>query len=302
MLNRTGEVSGGSMAGAVPTLPRLFLGQALKRLREESGKKVDEVAAVISMDRSRLARLFDGKGAFTPDELETLVTYLGATAKQKRELLRLGTEARKRATKRPYTDLLPGAYERLADLETMATEIWRYERGVIPALLQIPEYVEAQMLTGDGIFWPASWEERRNRITFRLERQKLVMEAEPDKTLRLIVSDSALRTQIGGPEIMTRQLDHILQLIDERPNLTFQVISATEPQNPARSGDFLLLHFGELLSPVAFLPVVYGPSTYFNQPEDTGVLMRLFGRLEGLALSPDESRKVVADLVKGQQR
>lgn len=290
------------MAGAVPTLPRLFLGQALKRLREESGKKVDEVAAVIGKDRSRLARLFDGKGKFTPEELETLIDFLGATTKQKRELLRLGIEARKRATKRPYTDLLPGAYERLADLETMATEIWRYERGDIPALLQIPEYVEAQMLAADGIYWQPSWEERRNRITFRLERQKLVMEAETPKTLRFIVTDDVLRTPVGGPEIMRRQLEHILQLIDERPNLTFQVISATEPQNPARSGSLFLLHFGELLSPVAFLPVVYGPSTYFNQPEDIGVLMRLFGRLEGLALSPDDSRKVVADLVKGQPR
>jgi hypothetical protein len=232
--------------------------------------------------------------------LTTLLEFLNATPKQKRELLKLGTEARNRATKRPYTDLLPGAYERLADLESMATEIWRYERGVVPGLLQIPEYMEAQMIAADGVWWQSSWEERRNRITFRIERQKLVMEAEPTKTLRFIITDDALRTPIGGPEIMARQHEHILRLIEERPNLTVQIISATEPQNPARSGDLFLLHFGELLSPVAFLPVVYGPSTYFNEPEDTSVFMRVFGRLEGLAMSPDESRKVVEDLVKGQ--
>src|SRR5919198_1204602 len=102
------------MAGSIQTLPRLFLGQALKRLRDNSG-------------------------------------------------LKLGTEARTRATKRPYTDLLPGAYERLADLESMATEMWRYERSTVPALLQIPEYIEAQMIAADGIYWQSSWEERRNR-------------------------------------------------------------------------------------------------------------------------------------------
>jgi hypothetical protein len=286
----------------VRTIPRLFLGQALRRLREESGRKVDEAAAVIGKDRSRLAKVFDGMGTVTAEELATLLDFLGATPKQKHQLLNLGAEARKRATKRPYTDLLPGSYERFTDLETMATEIWRYERGVIPALLQIPEYIEAQMLAGDGIFWQSSWEERRNRITFRLERQKLVMEADSAKTLRFITTDEVLRTPIGGPEIMRRQLEHILRLIDDRPNLTFQVISATEPQNPAREGDLILLHFGELLSPVAFLPVVYGPSTYFSEPEDIGVLMRVFGRLEGLAMSPGESRKVVADLVKGQEQ
>jgi hypothetical protein len=184
----------------------------------------------------------------------------------------------------------------------MATELWRYERGSIPALLQIPEYIEAQMLSADGVWWQSSWEERRNRITFRLERQKLVLEADPTKTLRIITTDDVLRTPVGGPGIMRRQLEHILRLIDEHPNLTFQVLSATEPQNPAREGDLILLHFGDLLSPVAFLPVLYGPSTYFNEPGDTSVLMRVFGRLEGLAMSPTESRRVVADLVKGQPR
>jgi transcriptional regulator with XRE-family HTH domain len=290
------------VAGSIQTLPRLFLGQALKRLRDNSNLKLDDVAATIGKDRSRLAKLFDGKGTLTIEDLTTLLEVLGATTKQKRELLTLGTEARKRATKRPYTDLLPGAYERLADLESMATEIWRYERGDIPALLQIPEYMEAQMIIADGVWWQSSWEERRNRITFRIERQKLVMDAEPTKTLRFVITDDALRTPIGGPEIMRRQLEHILHLIDERPNLTVQVITATEPQNPARSGDLFLLHFGDLLPPVAFLPVVYGPSTYFNQPEDTSVFMRVFGRLEGLAMSPTESRKVVEDLVKGQPR
>jgi hypothetical protein len=158
------------------------------------------------------------------------------------------------------------------------------------------------MLNADGIFWQSSWEERRNRITFRLERQKLVMEADQPKTLRFIITDDTLRTPVGGPKIMSRQLHHILQLIDERPEITVQIISATEPQNPTRSGGLILLHFGELVRPVGFLPVIYGPSTYFSEPEDIGVLMRVFGRLEGLALSPDKSRRVIADLVEGQRQ
>ncbi|MGH7869254.1 MAG: DUF5753 domain-containing protein, partial [Candidatus Dormibacteraceae bacterium] len=249
---------------------------------------------------SRLAKLFDGKGTLTAEELARLLDFLGATTKQKRELLALGIEARKRATRRPYTDLLPGAYERFTDLESMAVEVWRYERGVLPVLLQTPEYIESRMTAGDGIWWQSSWEERRNRITFRLERQKLVIEAKPSKTIRFIITDDALHTLVGGHEIMKRQLQHLLKIINEHPNVTLQVLSATHPDNPAQTGGLILLHFGELLRPVGFLPVVYGPSTYFNEPEDTGPLMRAFGKLEGLALAPDESRKVIADLVKGQ--
>ena len=59
------------MAAGVPTIPRLFLGQALRRLRDQSGLKLDDVAASIGKDRSRLAKLFDGKGSITADELWT---------------------------------------------------------------------------------------------------------------------------------------------------------------------------------------------------------------------------------------
>ena len=57
---------------------------------------------------------------------------------------------------------------------------------------------------------------------------------------------------------------------------------------PRQSSGLILLHFGELLRPVGFLPVVYGPSTYFNEPADTGRLSRAFGKIEGLALGQDE--------------
>src|SRR5689334_5340839 len=47
---QTGEFRRFSVAGSVPTLPRLFLGQALKRLRDDSGLKLDDVAASIGKD------------------------------------------------------------------------------------------------------------------------------------------------------------------------------------------------------------------------------------------------------------
>src|SRR5690242_8541352 len=131
------------MAAGVLTVPRLFLGEALKRLRRESGKTLDETASAIGKSRARLINVLEGKGTLTAEELDNLLTFLDTTPKQKAELLKLGTEARKRPTRRPYTDLLPSPYERIADLQSMATEICWYERGVIPGLLQIPEYFEA---------------------------------------------------------------------------------------------------------------------------------------------------------------
>lgn len=283
------------MPEAVPTVPRLFLGERLKQLRAASGHTMDELAAALGKDRARLSRVFEGKGTLSVEELGQLLDVLGTPAPLRRDLLELGAEARKRPSRRPYTDLLPRGYERLADLESMATKIWCYEPGIIPGLIQIPEYIEALMTDGDGIWWEPSWEERRNRINFRLERQKLTMEAKPEKPLHFIITDTALRTEVGGPDTMRRQMTHLLHVIDHRPNTTIQLLAATAPHNPAPAGGLIVLHLGQALRPVGHIPAMYGPGTYFDDPVDTGRLSRAFGRLEALASSPSESRAMIAD-------
>lgn len=285
------------MPEALPTIPRLFLGEALKRLRAESGRRIDDVAASIGKSRGRLINVFEGKGTLSTDELSQVLDFLGARPEQKRELLVLGAEARKRGARRPYTDLLPRSYERLADLETMATEIWNYEPGIIPGLVQIPEYIEALMTDADGIWWDSSKEERRNRISFRLERQRLIVDSKPPKALHFVITDTALRTQVGGPGVMRRQLEHLLHIMETRENTTVQVMSATTSHNPALGGGLAMLHFGAALRPVGFVSVAYGPSTYFDEPIDTDRMTRAFRRLaDDLAATPDSSRSMIAYL------
>jgi transcriptional regulator with XRE-family HTH domain len=281
----------------VPTVPRRFLGDAIRRLRLDSGKTLDEAAGVIGKSRVQLIRVIDGKGTISAQELAALLDFLGADPVEKRELLALGVEARKRSTRRAYTDLLPNGFLRIADLEAMAVEIWNYTRGVIPAPLQTSAYVEAQMAIGDGIWWDPSWEERRNRIDFRLARQRQIMAAEPAKTMRFVISAEALRTEVGNPEVMVEQLTYLVKIIDENPNISIQVIPSTAANNPAPEGGLILLHFREPLRPVGFIPVAYGPSTYLDEPADTHRLSRAFRRLQGLALDAETSRDlIVADL------
>jgi transcriptional regulator with XRE-family HTH domain len=289
------------MAAGVLTVSRLFLGEALKRLRAESKKTLDETAAVIGKSRTRLINVLDGKGTLTADELSRLLDFLGAKPLQKIGLLALGAEARKRPTRRPYTDLLPSSYERITDLQSMASEIHWYERGVIPGLLQIPEYFEAIAADTEGIWWEGSREARRNRLTFQLERQRVILDANPPKAMSFVITDDALRTEVGGAETMARQLRHLLSLTDELPNITIQVLSSTVPHNPVPSAGLILLRLGPQLHPVGFLPVAYGPSTYLDDPEDTARVIRAFTRVRELALSPEASRAAISALVSAER-
>ncbi|HET9141134.1 helix-turn-helix transcriptional regulator [Actinophytocola sp.] len=285
------------MAAGVLTVSRLFLGEALKRLRAESKKTLDETAAAIGKSRARLINVLDGKGTLTAEELSRLLDFLGASPADKTGLLALGAEARQRPTRRPYTDLRPSSYERITDLQAMAAEIDWYERGVIPGLLQTPEYFEAIAADADGILWESSRVERENRRTFQVERQRIILTAQPAKTMRFVITDDALRTEVGDGPTMARQLTHLLSTLEQFPNITIRVLSSTVSHNPAPSAGLIMVRLGPQLRPVAFLPVAYGPSTYLDEPTDTARLSRAFQRIYDLAASPGESRSIIADLV-----
>ncbi len=278
------------MGEAVPTLPRLFLGEALRQLREDSGRSLDAAAAHIGKNRQRLIRLLDGKATLTRDELEKLITFLGAGKQLRRELAALGEEARKKPNDEPYTDLGPGAYRRVAYLEAMATTVRSYEKGIFPALVQSPAYVEALMELSHGIWWDeAADQERLDRAAIRLERQRRVFESKKDKEVHLLFTDDAFDAVVGSSEVMREQVTHVLSMVDAQPRLTVQVVPAAVRNNPAQHGGLTLFGFGEVLRTIGSLPVVYGPATYFDKEPDTRCLERAFAKLCELALSRSET-------------
>lgn len=279
------------MPGAVQTLPRRLLGGELKRLRGKAGLSAAEAAAAIAKDQSRLSRVEDGRSNLTADELSVLLDLFGVTKAERKRLLTMGVEARKRQPKqRAYVDTLPGSFRRISNLEAEASHIFSYEKGIFPGLLQCDVYAEAVMAAGDGVWWESSYQERVDRVSFRLDRQRRVFEAEPAKQLEFIITDDALRTEFGGPRVLPRQLAHVLELLDKYPNLSIRLLSATAPDSPAPYGGFALLRFPEPAKPVGFMSVVYGPSPYLDERADTEALGRVFARLRELASDKAESR------------
>jgi transcriptional regulator with XRE-family HTH domain len=279
------------VAEAVQTIPRVFLGEALKQLRADSGKTLDDAAKAAGKDRARLIKVLEGKATLTADELDALVAFLKASPTRRKEIMALGVEARKKPTGSPYMDLVEGSYRRIAWLEAMASDIWVYEKGIYPYLIQSEEYINALMLATEGIWWDEKNEDLANRVAFRTERQRLVFEPAEPKRIEILLTDDALIAEVGSPGIMRRQKMHVLAVMDEYPNVTVRIVPTRAGGNPAQHGGLSMLRFGEALRPVGFLPVVYGPSTYFDKVTDTERILRAFNKLRELALSPEETRR-----------
>jgi transcriptional regulator with XRE-family HTH domain len=276
------------------TFERRQLGLTLRRLREQAGASQQAAAGRIGKARTQIVELEDGRATVTPDDLAKLLDFYEVTGDDRETALELGALARARQKKRAYTDLLPGSFQRFADLEENATEINCYEFGIIPGLLQSVGYVRATIDDGDGIWWEPSNAELQERIAFRLDRQAKTLES--DKKLHFVITEDAVCGAVGTPEVMRDQRRHILKLLESNKNLTVQVLRTETYGNPARGAGLTVLHFGEKGTPVGFSTVVFGPSTYFDQEPDTTALLRGFRRVRELALGPEDSVRFIEEV------
>ncbi|GLZ41182.1 helix-turn-helix transcriptional regulator [Actinokineospora sp. NBRC 105648] len=288
------------MGKGVATMPRVFLGEALRQLRADSGHSLEVVAAHIGKSRQRVMTLLEGRATLTAEELTSVATFLGAGGERLRELEALGAEARKPPTGDPYTDLGPESWRRVAYLEAKATTIQSYENGVFPALIQSADYAEALIKATEGIWQdPLDDHVRTNRAAFRLSRQSHVYESAEHKTVRLFFTEDTFNAPVGTRRVMWTQCLHMLDLANRFAHLEVRIVPTPTWDNPAQNGALALFGFGELIRPIGFLPVLYGPSTYLDTPEDTARMARAFDRLSNLALPQDESLAMIAARLEG---
>ncbi|MEW2068907.1 DUF5753 domain-containing protein [Streptomyces sp. NPDC007346] len=117
--------------------------------------------------------------------------------------------------------LLQGFPEYVA-LEGRAAEIRLFEVGVIPGLLQTPEYaqaVEAAAVDRRAI----TRQQADERVSFLMERQAALVRPVPP-VLITVLDESCIRRPIGGPKVMAAQLQHLIDLT-EQPDTTIQIAS-----------------------------------------------------------------------------
>lgn len=285
------------MGDAHQTVERMQLGLALQGLRLRSDKSQQEAGAAIGKAHARISQVENGKGALKHDNLLTLLDLYGATVEERETVLAVGLEARRRRPRRAYTDALPDASRRLADLQASATEIRYYEFALIPGLLQAPDYVRALIQLGSGVWWESSSGEVETRVAFRLEQQRRVLAADSTKKLTFIFTEDALRNVVDGVSVMQGQILHVLQLIERHPGLSVQLLRSGTVGNPALGGSLIVLDF--VAAPrISYLPTLYGPATFYDQRADTDTMATAFERVRELALSPSESRTLLIENLK----
>ncbi len=263
---------------------RASLGIRLRDIRRDAGLSGTELAQLSGWLSSKVSKIEHGKQ--TPseedlrvwcehcralDELPDLIAAVRSIETQFaewRRIMRSGTRRRQQAS--------AAAYER--------ARLFRiYEPAVIPGLLQTREYAVAVLLTFiDFVRVP---EDAQEGAAARLERQRVLTHG--DRRFHMVLGEQALHTNVGGAEVMTGQLEHLLAVL-KLPRLRLGIIPMDAPYRvPLNTGfwilDDALVQFD-----------TYSAELSLITPDEIALYGRAFERLAALAVYGAEAREIIA--------
>ncbi|MFF3542300.1 Scr1 family TA system antitoxin-like transcriptional regulator [Streptomyces platensis] len=135
-----------------------------------------------------------------------------------------GLEGTPDSFEREYREIRHGSllegFPEYVEHEGRAVEIRLYEVGVIPGLLQTPEY--AATLEADAVRREAITPEQAEERVELVSRRQATLARTPSPLILAVLDESCIRRPMGDPAIMDAQFERLLKFA-ERPNTVLQV-------------------------------------------------------------------------------
>ncbi|MGW3560207.1 helix-turn-helix domain-containing protein [Streptomyces sp. NPDC000963] len=258
--------------------PLDYYGAELRRLREAAGLNQSQLGDVVYCTGSLIGQIETAKKVPTRRFSEQLDAAL-MTGGTFTRLVGLVLKSQ-----------LPTWFQPYADLEARATYIYSFQAGVVDGLLQTPEYArEVLRALSEG-------EDLDAKVAARIERQR-VLERETPPLCWVVMTESVLRQEVGGREVMRAQLAHLLRM-QEREWVKIQILPFAVGAHAGMPGSFNLLRFDDDPDIVYTEDFVQGHMTANPSAVREGFLR--YDHLRAAALSVEESAQLIARIMEEQ--
>jgi transcriptional regulator with XRE-family HTH domain len=274
-----------------PTVRRRRLGSELRHLREAQSIKLEEVADKLGLAASTLSRIETGKAPTRTAYLSAMLDLYGVVDRAQRQTLTdMAREGHRKGWWTVWDDVLPTGFSVYVGLEAEAASLRVYESQVIHGLLQTEEYARAVMTAVRRRRTP---DEIERLVSLRMQRQEVLMRPDPLQ-LWIILDEAVIRRPIGSPEVMERQINHLVTA-SGWPNVTLQVLAFSSGVHPALNGPFAIIEFPERFDPdVVYSEGVGGQAYLEERDKEVRTRIEAFDLLRAAALPPAESVDLVS--------
>ncbi|MEV7835317.1 helix-turn-helix transcriptional regulator [Streptomyces subrutilus] len=178
--------------------------------------------------------------------------------------------------------------------EGRAVELRLFEIGIIPGLLQTPDY--ARVLADSAVVRGAITPEQADeRVAFLMRRQEALARAQPPMMF-VIMDESCIRRPVGGPRVMDAQLERLVEFA-RLPSTILQVAPFAIGERRTFNLPVNLL----TLSDRSVIGYAESQAQGHLDRESTSVLPMLtaYHQLQGEALAPAASVTMIEEVRKG---
>lgn len=280
-----------TMRNTAPSVRARQLGAELRRSRTTTGLAADQVAKRLGFSPSKVSRIEFGRRGAKVEDVAAMLALCGVTGQSRAELLELSQEVASGARGWWQRREMSANQRTLIELESTATRIVNFENFLIPGLLQTGEYSRA-VLRDAGMH---SEDRIQDLMVTRLARHAVLRKERPPHLVALI-HEVALRQNIGGPDVMRRQLDYILELIGRRAAMTVRVIPMNARTNPGVLGPMVWIDSADH-SPVIYLETRTS-NLFLEDRPDIDVHTQALRAVSAAALDERESAMLIAAIMR----
>jgi transcriptional regulator with XRE-family HTH domain len=268
---------------------KLQLGNELRRLRETAGRTPAEAARALDCVPAKVSRIELGQSGVSLGDLRLLLDFYGADAEQVDWLVELSRDNRKRNRWTGHRSVFPEWFRAFVDLERDAEDIRIVEHEVVPGLLQTEAYMRVLF---DATSPFGAHADVEALVRSRMERQD-VLDRVDGPTISIVISESCVRRMVGGPEVMSEQLDHLVKLASRRRvqlqlwPFDGEIVSALVPQA------FVLLRIpaARAAQPFTFAYCEdLEDARYIDDEQAVRVYEAQWGAMQAAALGPADTR------------
>ncbi|MBQ0864052.1 helix-turn-helix domain-containing protein [Streptomyces smyrnaeus] len=263
-------------SAGVPT----FYGKELRWKREQAGLTQQQLVEGSFYGYSHLSEIERGERRMPPD----LAAHVDDVLKTDGFFSRRCEDVRN-ARRRGHA----WYFEKVLEVEKGAESIEEWSPTLFPGLLQTEAYARAVVQATHPM---ASDEEVAVKVGARVERAQLF---EKDGTKPLywaVLSEALLHQTILPPHEMADQLEHILELVEQRLVVP-QVMPPNAGAHPLMLGTVTLMSFSD--AP----PLVYTESAYSGSTIDDPAIVKMYSRAYDLvraaALPPKASLTIIQE-------
>src|ERR1700727_2022818 len=271
-----------------PTLRQRELSMRLRGVREDREVSVGKVAEQLMCSATKVSRIETGARRVSLRDVRDLCQIYQVSEQETAQLMDLARRAREDGWWARYDDLGVGPY---FDLEQEAKAITYYSMSYIYGLLQSDDYARAIIrsvypLIDDQVL--------KERVEARMRRQELLERAGRPR-VRVVMDEAVLHRQVGGPKVMSAQLEKIHAVVASE-KVIVQIVPFSSGAQASSDSNMTLFEFGDVSLPDIVHVEGLISAQFQDRRESVERYREVLDNLRDAALSPKESQVLITEI------